>query len=77
MAAQVGVANETVKIQVTDSIELHDSVAIVQDEPSVHQRCVPRRTTNLNVARSLFDEQEADQHLRSLQMVSFHNSKQN
>ncbi|KRY88594.1 hypothetical protein T4D_2010 [Trichinella pseudospiralis] len=41
MAAQVGVANETVKIQVTDPIELHNSVAIVQDEPSVHQRLGP------------------------------------
>ncbi|KRZ86698.1 hypothetical protein T08_14765 [Trichinella sp. T8] len=30
--------------QVTDSIELHDSVAIVQDEPSVHQRFVSRTT---------------------------------
>ncbi|KRZ78265.1 hypothetical protein T10_11512 [Trichinella papuae] len=32
------------KRQVTDPIELHDSVAIVQDEPSVHQRFVSRTT---------------------------------
>ncbi|KAL1283028.1 Phosphatidylserine decarboxylase proenzyme [Trichinella pseudospiralis] len=34
----------SVFFQVTDPIELHDSVAIVQDEPSVHQRFVSRTT---------------------------------
>ncbi|KRZ32633.1 hypothetical protein T4B_5767 [Trichinella pseudospiralis] len=34
----------SVFFQVTDPIKLHDSVAIVQDEPSVHQRFVSRTT---------------------------------